>query len=46
MGYLDSFGYMVSCLSEIARTLEFNAEGLSKFWVSAFNLTKRVSNWG
>lgn len=46
MGYMDSFGYVVSSLSEIARTLEFNADGLARFWFSSVNLLVRVYHWG
>jgi len=33
-------------LSEISRNLEMNAEGLSRFWVSVYNLVIRVKGWG
>ena len=44
--FLDSFGFIVGSLSDIARTLEFNAEGIIRFWYSIMNLTVRVKGWG
>ena len=39
---LDSFGYVVNSLCEIARMVEMNAEGMSKFGVSIFKLFIRI----
>lgn len=45
MRFLDSFNYVVNSLCDVARNLESNADGLSRFWVSIFNLIFRMKNW-
>jgi hypothetical protein len=45
MEYLDSFGYVVNSLCEIARMVEMNAEGLGRFGVSFFKLLIRLKDW-
>ena len=34
--FLDSFNFVVNSLSDVARNLENNAEGLGRFWSSIF----------
>ncbi|KAM3147250.1 hypothetical protein pb186bvf_000501 [Paramecium bursaria] len=46
--YLDSFGYLVNSLCEIARILEMNAKGLQHLGISMFSLVLRIcrgSKW-
>jgi hypothetical protein len=45
MEYLDSFGFVVNSLCEIARMVEMNAEGISKFGVSIYKLIFRIKDW-
>ena len=45
MNILDSFSFAVNSLCDIARNLEMNAEGLSRFGVSFMGLGKRIRNF-
>lgn len=46
MQYLDSFGFCINSLGEIARTLEFHADGILKFWESLKSLLQRIKGFG
>ena len=41
---LESFGYLINILCEIARSLDMNYEGLSLFYNSFKNLGSKMSN--
>jgi hypothetical protein len=45
MEYLDSFGFVVNSLCEIARMVEMNAEGIARFFVSAFKMVVRLKEF-
>jgi hypothetical protein len=45
MEYLDSLGYAVNSLCQIAQMVETNAEGISRFGVSIFRLFMRLKDW-
>lgn len=45
MEYLDSVGFVVNSLSQIANMIETNADGISKFGVSIFRLIFRIKDW-
>jgi peroxin-13 len=45
MEYLDTLGYAVNSLCEIARMVEMNAEGMIKFGVSLIRMFGRIKDW-
>ncbi|KAL4510109.1 hypothetical protein ABPG72_010302 [Tetrahymena utriculariae] len=46
MMFLNSFGFVIQAMGEIARTVEMNAQGLVHLFQSMFNLGLRVKGWG